>query len=191
MTLSRSLRISSASVRELTTVAEIHAAQRLRYSVWQSEGAVIHSPKPGTIADYHDEHATHWGSFDGDVLVGAARLCIHNKLSEAPDGEMFASLPVPAPVASINRMIVLKSHRGLGIGTEFDERRIEKARELRARAIIATPVNASSRKLSLKVRGFQFPTGVPMGNPIYSPLMQICACYLILDTPTVWEAPHD
>jgi GNAT superfamily N-acetyltransferase len=187
VSLEPSLTISSASMCELTTVAEIRAAQRLRYTVWQSEGAEIHSSEQRMIADYHDEHATHWGFFDGGMLVGAARLCLHDKLNEAPDGEMFSRICLPAPVASMNRMIVLKSHRGLGIGTQLDEVRIARAWKLRAGTIIATPVNASSRRLSFDKRGFTFLTGVSMGNPIYAPTIQICACYLILGSPTLGE----
>jgi GNAT superfamily N-acetyltransferase len=187
MDLSRSLSISSASVRELTTVAEINAAQRLRYVVWQSEGAAIHHPEREIIADEHDDHATHWGVFDGDLLVGAARLCLHTELRDAPDGEMFANRGLPSPIASMNRLVVLRSHRGLGIGSQLDEVRIQKAKEWEARAIIITPSNIAARRQALEKRGFHFLDGV-MGHPIWSPTVCMCACYLTLP----WlEAPHD
>jgi GNAT superfamily N-acetyltransferase len=182
MTLSRSQSISSASVRELTTVAEIHAAQRLRYTVWQFEGAVIHSLEPGMIADYHDEHATHWGSFDGDVLVGASRLCLHGKLHEAPDGEMFSGTDIQLPVASMNRLVVLRSYRGRGIGVQLDRVRIRKAQELGARTVIIAPINMDSRKQSLRQLGFHVLSDVT-GHAKWSPTVEICACYLILRQP--------
>jgi GNAT superfamily N-acetyltransferase len=176
------LNIPTALVRQLTAATEIVAAQRLRYTVWRSEGVLIRSAEADMIADHHDEHGIHWGSFDGDLLVGAARLCLHDSISEAPDGEMFAGTRLSGPVASMNRMIVLKNYRGRGIGSQLDELRIARARTLGADTIIATPVNALSRKLSFARRGFTFLTGVSMGDPVYAPTIEICACYLVLGT---------
>src|SRR5580658_9945340 len=116
MMLSQTERSSYGSTRELVALSEIEAAQRLRYTVWQSEGVVIHHAERKVIADHHDEHAIHWGVFDGDHLVGAARLCIHDRLAEAPDSEMFVTADIQSPVASMNRLVVLGSHRGRGIG---------------------------------------------------------------------------
>ena len=80
----------------------------------------------------------------------------------------------------MNRMVVLKTHRGWEIGTQFDEIRISKAREYGAAAVMVTPVNTPSRKLSLAKRGFVFLGGVSMGNPIYAPSIPICAGFQIL-----------
>ena len=165
MNLSRSSqRVSSIFVCELATASKIQATQRLRYSVWQAEGAVIHHAEREIIADHHDDHATHWGVFDGDQLVGAARLCFHAELSEAPDGEMFADKGLPTPIASLNRLVVLKTHRGLGIGSQLDEVRIRKAKEWEARAVIVAPANIAARRQALERRGFRFLEGV-IGHP--------------------------
>jgi len=178
--MSRAQSISSASICELTTEDDIHAAQRLRYTVWQSEGAVIHQPEKGVIADEHDEHATHWGVFDKDLLIGAARLCLHSELRDAPDGEMFASRGLPSPIASMNRLVVLRSYRGHGIGRQLDEIRIQKAKEWNARTIIVTPANIVARRQALERNGFHFLEGV-IGHPIWSPTVCMCACYLRLE----------
>jgi GNAT superfamily N-acetyltransferase len=143
---------------------------------------VIHDPQRESIADYHDDHAIHWGVFDGDQLVGAARLCLHDELAEAPDGEMFLNADIPSPVASMNRLVVLKSSRGQGIGGMLDQVRIQKAREWGARSIVITPVNVDSRKQSLRKLGFQVLAKVT-GHPKWSPTVEICACYLILRQP--------
>jgi len=178
---------SSVSLYELTTPAEIALAQRLRYSVWRAEGAVIHNPETELIADYHDQHASHWGVFDGDLLVAAARLCLHANLHDAPDGQMFTGADLPVPVASMNRLVVLKTHRGLGIGGRLDRVRIQKAKEWKARTVIIAPAYTLARRQSLEGLGFHFLDGVT-GHPVWSPTVSICACYLILGTE---ENLHD
>jgi len=180
MTVSRTESRSSCSVRELITASEVEAAQRLRYVVWRSEGAVIHHSETEIIADHHDDHATHWGVFDEDQLVGAARLCLHDELAEAPDAELFVSADIPSPVASMNRLVVLKSYRGQGIGGLLDRARIQKARELSTRTVIIAPVNVHSRKQSLRELGFQVLSKVT-GHAKWSPTVEICACYLVFN----------
>ena len=180
MTLSQAESHSSGSVRELVRASEVEAAQRLRYVVWQSEGVVIHHPERESIADHHDDHATHWGVYDEDQLVGAARLCLHDELGEAPDAELFVNADIPTPVASMNRLVVLKSYRGRGIGGWLDHVRIQKAREWNARTVIITPVNVDSRKKSLSGLGFHV-LSKATGHPKWSPTVEICACYLVVN----------
>jgi GNAT superfamily N-acetyltransferase len=166
-------------IRRLAAATEIAACQRLRYEVWSAEGVELTKPEAGMIADSHDDHAMHWGVFDGTQLVGAARLCFHETLVEAPDGELFVGLEIPTPIASINRLVALKSHRGRGIGNQLDRRRIEEARAMGARTIIGTCVNADSRRHALAAQGFLF-TAERVGHPIWSPIVEICPCYLRL-----------
>jgi GNAT superfamily N-acetyltransferase len=167
--------------RRLTTATEIAECQRLRYEVWCAEGVELTKPEAGMIADSHDEHAMHWGVFDGTRLVGAARLCLHETLADAPDCDLFVGLEIPAPIASINRLVALKSHRGRGIGNQLDQRRIQEARALGARTIIGTCVNAKSRRHALAAQGFLF-TSARAGHPIWSPSVEICPCYLRLES---------
>jgi GNAT superfamily N-acetyltransferase len=183
----RSRSISSASIRELTTAGDIRAAQQLRYKVWRSEGALIARSELGIMTDKHDDHAIHWGAFHDGRLVGSARLCMHENLRDAPDGELFSSTNLPTPIASMNRLIVLDTHRGNGIGAKFDELRLARARQIGAAAIIVAPVAGLLRRQSLEKRGFQFLEGV-MGHAIWSPTVSICACYLMLGTT---ENLHD
>jgi GNAT superfamily N-acetyltransferase len=171
---------SRLETRELLSASAIQDAQRLRHTVWECEGAVLYDSQQQTIADPHDDHAIHWGVFEDDVLIGTARLCLHDSLAEAPDGEMFAEIDLPIPIASMNRLVVLKSHRGLGIGRLLDDLRIAKARQLGARAVIVTPANVESRLRSLERRGFRFLAGI-LGHPIWSPSVTSCACCLILN----------
>jgi GNAT superfamily N-acetyltransferase len=166
--------------RELKSDSAMHEAQRLRHTVWQSEGVELYSSEDEVIADSHDDHAIHWGVFDDQMLVGTARLCIHESVAKAPDGEMFVGVDIPTPVASMNRLVVLKSHRGLGVGRLLDDLRIAKARDVGANAVIGTPANVEARRRSMERRGFRFLPGL-LGHPIWSPSFQMCACYLILN----------
>jgi GNAT superfamily N-acetyltransferase len=169
-------------VRPLTTATEIAECQRLRYEIWSAEGVEISNPQAGTIADSHDDHAMHWGVFDGTRLVAAARLCLHETLAEAPDGQLFAGLEIPTPIASMNRLVVTQSHRGRGIAKELDQTRIQHGRTFGARAMIVTPLNSqSSRIRSLEAQGFLF-TFERLGHPSWSPTVEICPCYLRLDS---------
>lgn len=104
---SRTEHSSSRSVCELVEVSAVHRSQELRYSVWRSEGVDINHAEDKVIADSHDDHAIHWGAFDGSQLVGAARRCLHNNLADVPDAEMFVNLELLPPVASMNRLVVV------------------------------------------------------------------------------------
>jgi len=179
---------SSISLRELATEAEIASAHRLRYAVWQAEGAVIHHPEQEMIVDHHDGHACHWGVFDEGLLVAAARLCLHSDICEAPDGEMFADRGLPTPVASMNRLVVSRTHRGLGIASKLDGVRIQKAMEWRAATLIVAPVLNLARRQSLERQGFRFLEGVT-GHSTWSPTVRIGACYLPL--PEASKVPHE
>jgi hypothetical protein len=50
---------------------------------------------------------------DGQAFEDGDRLCLHNELSDAPDGEMFADRGLPSPIASMNRRVVLRSCRAV------------------------------------------------------------------------------
>jgi GNAT superfamily N-acetyltransferase len=176
--ISTAMSSASMEIRRLSTPAEITACQRLRYEVWSAEGVQLSKPDAGTIADSHDDHAMHWGAFDGTRLVGAARLCFHETLAEAPDGDLFAGLNIPAPVASMNRLVVATSHRGGGIAKELDQMRIRQGLEWGVRAIIVAPrLNSPRRIRSLETQGFCVHVE-RLGRAVWSPTVQICPCYL-------------
>ena len=124
----------------------------------------------------------HWGVFDGSRLVGAARLCLHETVAEAPDGDLFAGLNIPAPIASMNRLVVATGHRGRGIAKELDQMRIRQGLEWGVRAIIVAPkVNSQSRIRSLEAQGFQF-RFERRGHHVWSLAVETCACYLLLSS---------
>lgn len=157
----------------------IPAIQRLRYQVWKSEGVILYDEESRTIADPHDKHAMHWGAFDGDRLVGAARLCIHDCRSDLPDAHLLSGLKLLDPIASMNRLVVLRSHRGLGIGTSLDRLRIEAARQAGARSIAITVVDYDRRRSQLSRLGFTFDESTS-GHAVWSPAVPVRAGCLVL-----------
>jgi predicted GNAT family N-acyltransferase len=130
----------------------------------------------GCIADEHDAHAHHWGAYDGDSLVASARLCFHDDFESAPDGHLFSGLPIPLPTASLNRLIVSRSHRRRGLGTQLDSARIMFARQSHAKSVIATPVQDEDRIVSLARLGFV--TTGKRGITSWSAAVAIVAMYL-------------
>ena len=104
---------SGLTLREITRTAWVPQTFRLRYEVWNLEAALLpHIHQQGLIADEHDAHARHWASFDGDEMVCAARMCIHNVQEESPDAPAFVKLRLPTPIATINRLVVVPVIRG-------------------------------------------------------------------------------
>jgi GNAT superfamily N-acetyltransferase len=154
--------------------------QRLRYRVWKAEDVTLYDETSGLIADPHDDHALHWGVFDGERLVGAARLCIHDRQSDVPDAPLFTNLALPVPVASMNRLVVLQEYRGFGIGRALDERRVEAARNMGACAIVVGPVDRDFRPAQLQGLGFTLLPGPPVPT-LWSPGVRARACYRLLD----------
>lgn len=158
-------------------VAEI---QRFRYQVWKAEGATLYDETSGMIADWHDEHALHWGVYDQDRLIAAARLCIHDRQSDVPDTSLFAAIDLPTPIASMNRLVVLREYRGMGLSSVLDGTRIGAAGRSGARVITAAAVTRRSRIDQLQKEGFTFLDGDPAPTP-WSPTVQTRPCYRLLD----------
>lgn len=109
-------------VFEPSVVAETY---RFRAKVWQSEGFTV-NPLP----DDHASHARHWIVTRGEEIVGAARLCIHNRTDETPGHEDIEHLNIPAsePFAFLSHLVVCPSARKQGLGTLLDSIRVEAAR---------------------------------------------------------------
>jgi hypothetical protein len=177
--MSAMLMPSSIYAVKLKAKADIEHAQRLRYQVWKHEGVMLCADNGGMIADEHDDHGLHWGVFDGNRLVAAARLCLHHQIQEVPDAQMFQRVSLPLPAASMNRLVVLNEYRGCGIGTMFDTLRIREAERLGAWVVIAAPVDIEPRRRKLRNLGFIFLDSVT-GYAAWSSSVRICACYKVL-----------
>jgi GNAT superfamily N-acetyltransferase len=98
---------------------------RFRAEVWQGEGFSV-NPYP----DNHACHARHWIVTRGQTMVGAARLCIHNRTDETPGFEDIRHLSLSAtePFAFLSHLVVCPSARHQGLGGLLDSIRVEAAR---------------------------------------------------------------
>lgn len=85
------------------------------------------------MADDLGVNTRHLAAYCGDQIVGAARLSIHRSVSDLPDPlvyEPFVSLIVSQPLASFNRLVLLRDHRKKGLARRLDIGRLEAARRL-------------------------------------------------------------
>ena len=161
---------------DLPLVREI---QRLRYQVWKAEGVTLYDEESGTIADPHDKHAMHWGAFNGDRLVGAARLCIHDWRADLPDAHLLSGLNLPdagskhespccSPKSSRSwNWWMLRSPSNRGRETSWREVHCDHSSRLR-------PPTISAARL-----GFTFDESTS-GHAMWSPAVPVRAGCLIL-----------
>ncbi len=123
---------------------------RLRFEVWRAETRVDESQFPnGVWLEPLDYQARHWLAFDGDDLIGSARLSMHATLEDNPDGYLWLrhERTLPLPSAHFCKLVVSSKARGMGLGREFNRVRIEAAREEGAKSILVTASDANARLL--------------------------------------------
>jgi GNAT superfamily N-acetyltransferase len=175
----------------------IKAIGALRAEVWRDEPEIFFHEfgDSDCWTDPVDDFAYHWVVYDGDELVAAARLSLHADLATAPYASVFEQchIDVVGKVASINRLVVKKSHRGAGIARALDRIRLKKAIQLGAKAVIAVPVGDSRAKalaslgyLLLEARLDPHALSLPLDNTQVSVMvMPVEAGALQLRTPPV------
>jgi predicted GNAT family N-acyltransferase len=107
-------------VRVAETAETYEDALAVRYRVFVDEQGV----DPDLEVDDHEEEATHVVAYEGGDPVGVARLRAYDpgEYDEAP------TLEHDDPVAKVERMAVLRSHRNQGIGRAILEAVEERAR---------------------------------------------------------------
>jgi Acetyltransferase (GNAT) domain len=93
--------MADIQVREITGTDLVPTTFRLRYEVWSAETKLLPSiQNKRLITDEHDAHAGHWAAFEGNEIVAAARMCIHDEQEESPDAPAFSKIRLPAPVST-------------------------------------------------------------------------------------------
>jgi predicted GNAT family N-acyltransferase len=136
------------------TLAEIG---RLRIAAWEADGSrpAFAAASGDSWIDPHDEHAHHWVIRWRDTIVASARMCIHSTLQEMPDCECLVGLEgaILLAAASLNRLVVHPSFRGMHLGPRFDQVRIAKAKQLGAAGTFGT-THAKGRLRDLNDAGF-------------------------------------
>ncbi len=95
-------------VRVVETDEEYEDALAVRYGVFVDEQGV----DADLEVDDHEAESTHFVAYDGDDAVGVARL----RAYDPAEYEDAIAVEHDGPVAKIERMAVLESHRERGIG---------------------------------------------------------------------------
>jgi len=167
--------MDDVQIREITGSELVPLTFRLRFEVWREEAELTNEVQAqGQITDAHDGHARHWAAFDGEEIVAAARMCIHTLQEESPDAPMFRGTQLPAPIATINRLVVTKRWRRLGVARQLDLCRIQAARENGAACVVLSAFDW--RINSLQALGFKL-TEFRWGPPF---AYRLTSCGMIL-----------
>jgi hypothetical protein len=120
----------------------------LRESVWRNEPSLadVNQLHPDALRDAHDVHGLHWVITVEGLIIAAARLCIHHNPIELPYQDGFHHLipNIPAPIASLNRLVVRPLMRRQGLSRPLTDVRIAAARSKGARSLI---VEASPNRM--------------------------------------------
>lgn len=116
-------------------------------------------PDLDLLDDGHDSHALHFVFLDHDAVIAAARLCVHDTLSDISDPHLFAETnkPLPAPLGCINRLVVHPKYRRLGIAAILDQVRTEVAKRLGCKTMLVTCNEHSGiqRRNAIQAQGFE------------------------------------
>ncbi len=139
-------------IEELSPTSQegLEAIGRFRLEVWRQETGVNESLFPsGVWLEPIDQGARHWVARDPEGMVASARLSVHDKLLENPDGYLFerAKIEVPLPAAHLCKLVVHERARGKGLATQLNKIRIEAAKRMVAKSILVTASEANSRLL--------------------------------------------
>jgi GNAT superfamily N-acetyltransferase len=135
----------------------LNAVFRLRVRAWRTRVADFpHNLK--SWRDAFDPGAEHFVIAHDGVPVAAARLTVHDRLADAPDGVVYADVPpeiARGPVAVISRLIVGARHAGRGLAPMLDRARIERATAIGCNAIFGATNAGEPRVRQLERLGFR------------------------------------
>lgn len=150
---------------EVTDPRILENIYALRVTAWRGKVEI----PAGTIqwVDDIDPTSKHWAILNGDQVVAAARLSIHNLITDVPDPEGYHGVidSLPAPIGSMNRCIVHPDFRGRGLSKLLDQVRIKAARKLGCLSLVVSATD-KKRAAALTAEGFRFcgeGPGIPYG----------------------------
>ncbi|WP_373514741.1 GNAT family N-acetyltransferase, partial [Persicitalea sp.] len=122
---------------EVTYPERILDIGKFRIEGWRNEKGVdpdFFAQK--TWLDELDKKAKHWIVTDGEEIVAAARLSLHDSLDDVPYADMLTPEHQrhfeSRKLASLNRLVVAPEYRGHGLSGQLDAIRIESAKALGA-----------------------------------------------------------
>jgi GNAT superfamily N-acetyltransferase len=147
-------------LREVDPTTEwpiIEASILLRQRVW-SEAMQAPLTRDDLIEPF-DATARHWMVFDGEQVIAAARLSIHDRVEDVPEASCLAGVfqdQPPAPIGFLSRLVVAPEYRRHGLGRQLDETRIEAAVQAGCRSLLALvfDVSGEARVRQFTSRGF-------------------------------------
>ncbi len=126
---------------------------QLRYRVWEEEGAINAAAFPDkSWLDRDDDTARHWvvRRLDTGEVVAAARLTLHASLDDdSRDVALWrrCGKHLPMPTTDLGRLVVLQCCRGRGVAQSLNQVRVEAARLMGARSVMATASEGNARLL--------------------------------------------
>lgn len=129
---------------------------RLRVEAWRR-----FLPSEPALTSWSDDlelTSRQWAIYHDGSPVGAARVSLHDTVSDVPDydGDCRVSLGAEdLPVASLNRLVVSGFHQGMGLSEALDRVRVEAAKEMMAKSIIVSCAG-DFRGNKLRAMGFKF-----------------------------------
>ncbi|MCP4550853.1 MAG: GNAT family N-acetyltransferase [Bacteroidetes bacterium] len=142
---------------------------KLRVDVWKE----IDGINPDLVAknswiDKTDSDAMHWVIIKDNKLVGSARMTNHEEIEDLPYSDMIQKHLLKKtcfPVSSLNRLVIHPDYQNMGLGRKIDEIRLDTAKKMGIKCIVAEPV--SWRINSLKKSGFVYigPINYPYEAP--------------------------
>lgn len=150
---------------EVTDPKILESIYALRVVAWHSK---VEIPDGETQwIDDIDPTSKHWAVLCGDRVVAAARLSIHELITDVPDPEGYRGVidSLPAPIGSMNRCVVHPDFRGRGLSKLLDQVRIEAARKLGCKNLVVSATD-QKRAAALTAQGFKFcgtGPGIPYG----------------------------
>jgi predicted GNAT family N-acyltransferase len=126
--------------------------------VWEEENAIDPELFPNRCwVDSLDEEARHWVVEDETgAWVAAARMTLHTTLDDdSRDVQVWrrAGKHLPLPTVDLGRLVVLAAHRRKGLAQLLITKRIQTARDMGARSVMATASAGSAGVL--KKLGFE------------------------------------
>ena len=145
-------------LRNFTSIDEalLREIGRLRVEALETETSKASAIK--SWIDEFDRTARHWVVFREEVPVAAARLSIHENLSEVPDAESYAGVfpqPPEGPIASFNRLVVHPSARGAGLSKRLDFVGLDASEEIGCHSVVLSTASGPKRVKQLIGWGFE------------------------------------
>lgn len=157
-------------VERVESVDDPAAIYRLRVAAWRSR--TDYFPDIAEWQDAHDATACHRAIRDGEQIVAAARLTIHDRLADAPSAEIYEGVLPPdlaGPIAAMTRLVVARSHGGQGLSRLLDLARVDHARASGCRHVVGETFAGLPRLKAVAELGFVIvgPSGAYASGPLH------------------------